>query len=419
MAARGRHALRVLSFNIWFEPVAMPLRMKAIGRIIERHRPAVIGFQEVTRESLALLKQQPWSRYYDCSVDTMLPFSEAYFVVLFSALPVKALEAMPFENTGMGRELVTMEVEVAPRQTLVVATAHLESLPNFARTRVAQLQHSLRVLAERVDRQPARRCLGAVFMGDTNLLRTDMKLLDPSTAAASELSIETAKSGRSRCRRCSEAIAKGAVRVGKTGKDTLPGGKVLEVTLWHHARCFLEDSRTTENEKQTLRASAVYQQHDQHAEKTHEGQEDGTQPDATPTTDPATRGLPPKWRDLWLSVDGHTEENGYTYDGVRNRMIRNRAYRSRFDRMFYYPSAHVAAGWRGVQDVLTRVELVGTEPITDGVWPSDHFGVLSSFEWDAFVDGDATDDDRAERSTASATTAGATTGSKDAPIEID
>ncbi|GLD96403.1 hypothetical protein PINS_up005086 [Pythium insidiosum] len=391
----------------------MALRMKAIGRLIERHRPAVIGFQEVTRESLAMLKQQTWSRYYDCSVDTMLPFSEAYFVVLFSALPVKALESMPFENTGMGRELVTMEVEVAPRQSLVVATAHLESLPNFARVRVEQLKESMRVLSARVDRQPSRRCLGAVFMGDTNLLRADIKLLDPSAAAVAELHVEVAKSGRSRCRRCANAIAKGAVRVGKTAKDTLPNGRAIEVTLWHHATCFLEDPRTTDDEKAVVRSSVVYQQQeDDRAQERERAQaETATGAAAAPTTDPATRGLPPKWRDLWLSVEGQTEENGYTYDGERNRMIRNRAYRSRFDRVYYYPSAHVDANWSGVQDVLTRIELIGTEPIADGVWPSDHFGVLSTFCWDAFVEEDKKGDaDVAVRTT---------TGSKDAPIEID
>lgn len=50
--------LRILTFNVFFEPVGLAPRMRAIGKMIERMRPAVIGFQEVTRESLALLKAQ-------------------------------------------------------------------------------------------------------------------------------------------------------------------------------------------------------------------------------------------------------------------------------------------------------------------------------------------------------------------------
>lgn len=50
--------LRVLTYNVFFEPVCMELRMKAIGRVIEKARPAIVGFQEVTRDSLVMLKKQ-------------------------------------------------------------------------------------------------------------------------------------------------------------------------------------------------------------------------------------------------------------------------------------------------------------------------------------------------------------------------
>lgn len=50
--------LRILTFNIFFDAVGREPRMRAIGRLVERARPAVVGFQEVTRETLALLKAQ-------------------------------------------------------------------------------------------------------------------------------------------------------------------------------------------------------------------------------------------------------------------------------------------------------------------------------------------------------------------------
>lgn len=51
-------AVRILTFNVFFEPVAMAVRMQAIGSLIEKYRPAVVGFQEITRESLKMLRAQ-------------------------------------------------------------------------------------------------------------------------------------------------------------------------------------------------------------------------------------------------------------------------------------------------------------------------------------------------------------------------
>jgi hypothetical protein len=50
--------LRILTFNLFFDEVARSVRMKAIDRLVEHVRPAVIGFQEVTRDALAMLKAQ-------------------------------------------------------------------------------------------------------------------------------------------------------------------------------------------------------------------------------------------------------------------------------------------------------------------------------------------------------------------------
>jgi hypothetical protein len=192
---------------------------------------------------------------------------EAYFVALFSALPVKALETHPFANSGMGRELVMMQVEVLPGKTLFVGTSHLESLPKFARPRVSQLKESLTLLRDRVNnaendvaltiggKRPRDDggCLGAVFMGDTNLMKADMKLLDRRLAAFADVDVELAKSARSKCRLCGEKIEKGAVRVGVMMKEKVAGGKYLEIRVWSHDSCFLAASETKEDEKTLVR----------------------------------------------------------------------------------------------------------------------------------------------------------------------
>lgn len=170
--------------------------------------------------------------------------------MLFSALPVLALETLPFANTGMGRELVFMTLAPAPGCSLIVGTSHLESLPQFARPRVEQLRESLTLLRDRVValNDSDTKCLGAVFMGDTNLLRGDMALLDRRLAGVANLDVEAAKTGRSKCRECGEAIAKGAVRVGKLAKERVPSGKTVETRHWFHESCFTANALDTEKE---------------------------------------------------------------------------------------------------------------------------------------------------------------------------
>ncbi|KAG7381553.1 hypothetical protein PHYPSEUDO_005936 [Phytophthora pseudosyringae] len=370
--------LRILTFNLFFDEVARSVRMKAIGRLVEHFRPAVIGFQEVTRDALAMLKGQQWAKFYDCSVDTAPPFQETYFVTLFSAIPVKSLETHPFGNTGMGRELVVMEVEPIPGTTLFVGTSHLESLPKFAAPRVSQLKESLTLLRDRVvnagnedevqtgDKRPRNSgnvCLGAVFMGDTNLMKADMKLLDRRLAAFADVDVELAKTGRSKCRTCGEGIEKGAVRVGKMAKDTVARGKVLEIRVWFHDNCFLSAASTTDDEKKLV------------ARKGKELRGEELDRDDGEEVDLATMGLPGGWKDLWLSVPGNTEENGYTFDGSRNTLVTSRSFRSRLDRMYFYSAPGEVAG----RCVLDEIVIVGQQKIADGLWPSDHFGLLSTF----------------------------------------
>lgn len=316
-------------------------------------------------------------------MDVAPPFSEAYFVVLFSALPVLALETLPFANSGMGRELVAMQVEVAPGKSLFVGTSHLESMPQFSRTRVAQLKEAMCFLEERVETSntqidksaTSKTCLGAIFMGDTNLMRADMKVLDSRLGGAvADLEVEKAKSARSKCRKCGETIAKDTVRVGKMAKDTLPGGKTLEIRLWYHEECFLDTA--TAEEKQVLQSLGASN-----------GSTSGSEASNTTTSmiDLATLGLPSGWKDLWLSVDGNTEENGCTFDGKTNALVTSKAFQSRLDRMYFYaggPTPLREAFAETSSAVLEKIEVVGKEPIGDGLWPSDHFGLLASFKFD-------------------------------------
>jgi tyrosyl-DNA phosphodiesterase 2 len=56
----------VLSYNVWFNAVALVERMAAIGSIVSIHDPDVICFQEVTPTILRLFASAAWwGRYAD------------------------------------------------------------------------------------------------------------------------------------------------------------------------------------------------------------------------------------------------------------------------------------------------------------------------------------------------------------------
>ena len=55
----------VLSYNIWFGEFMMKERMMSIGKIIQERNPDVVALNEVTRENLAMLREQPWFDSYN------------------------------------------------------------------------------------------------------------------------------------------------------------------------------------------------------------------------------------------------------------------------------------------------------------------------------------------------------------------
>ncbi|KAJ8518690.1 hypothetical protein ON010_g18177 [Phytophthora cinnamomi] len=327
----------------------------------------------------------------------------------------------------MGRELVLMQVEPVPGLSLFVGTSHLESLPQFAGPRVAQLKESLNLLRDRVNNAEGdsdeeavvvgrkrgfgqssgsggggRVCLGAVFMGDTNLLPADMKLLDRRLAAVANVDVELARSGRSKCRRCGGKIEKDAVRAGKMAKDKVAGGKVMEIRVWFHENCFVGGDGATEDEKKLARRKGK----ELRGEQVEQRDEDGV--------DLATAGLPGGWKDLWLSVPGNTEENGYTFDGTRNLLVMNRSFRSRLDRMYFYPAPNEEAAMCTFDEIV----IVGQQKIADGLWSSDHFGLLSTFT----IRGENEESGSAMgggKKKTRQTTSDLLAGSKQSPISID
>ncbi|CAH0520307.1 unnamed protein product [Peronospora belbahrii] len=241
-------------------------------------------------------------------------------------------------------------------------------------------------------------------MGDTNLLRSDMKLLDPHLAVFADITVEMSKTGRAKCRICGNLIQKGVIRVGKIMKEKVSGGnKMREIQRWLHVDCYLSVSLTTDEEKVFV----------QRKRKQLDGKE--LDKDDGEELDMATVGLPNGWKDLWLSVPGNTEENGYTFDGTRNTLVTSRSFRSRLDRMYFY----LAPTDETVRCVFDEIAIVGQQKITDGIWPSDHFGLLGTFDIREEDEKRDAHDAKAESKKAKRTKSSSHVGSRHSPISIE
>lgn len=149
----------LLSWNIWFGNFKMAERMTVLGEIIDRMRPDIIALQEVTRGSIALLKNQSWYHRYN-SIPSDITKESTYFVVILSVFPVQSWKSYPFRNSLMNRKLVTVKLDINNHIFLSVGTSHLESLGPHTRQREEQLKEAVKVLSESDN---------ACLMGDLNL----------------------------------------------------------------------------------------------------------------------------------------------------------------------------------------------------------------------------------------------------------
>jgi hypothetical protein len=238
-----------------------------------------------------------------------------------------------------------------------VATAHLESLPDFAEERHKQLQRSFSALSALARSTP--RCVGALFMGDMNLGEHDLLQFHPANQNNLHLHrVERAKSGRAKCQTCLEKIPLNQLRV----SERLPprGNVGYSTESWHHVECFFARPWEWRSPLQRfpgyLGLSTALQREFRDASK--------APPPSTLSL--SSVGIPSEWIDAWLSVEGNTEENGATYDGKANGLLNNK-YKSRLDRIFVTTPLCVA-----------NIEMIGRDPIAEGVWPSDHFGLFCS-----------------------------------------
>jgi len=171
----GENQLRVLTWNVWFQPVKLKRRIEAIGKIIRETDPHIIFLQEVTPEIMQVTFESKWflKSGYKCGQNMLGLLQLPYFVLVISKLPFR----MPgitnnFINSGMGRSL-RLDFLKFKGISITAASTHLESpvgpwMPGgredmFSPQRKAQLRQSFEVIAEKSTKGDF-----CIFGGDMN-----------------------------------------------------------------------------------------------------------------------------------------------------------------------------------------------------------------------------------------------------------
>jgi len=140
-----------LTYNIWFDERYFQQRIKTLCREIKIYQPDFIALQEVTEESLKIIRKA-FPKYH--FIGEELNF--CYDTLLLSKVKPKNWEKYLLPKTKMGRSILYGEFEIN-QKPLAVGTFHLES--DFSKNNPKEEQfHFITHLLT----QPT------IIMGDTN-----------------------------------------------------------------------------------------------------------------------------------------------------------------------------------------------------------------------------------------------------------
>jgi len=164
--------LSVLSWNIdGLDERELDIRTLSVCDIINERLPEIVMLQEVVDGSSQIIKSlcQQNYKYATCSKR-----SEYYNAMLYKKdnnLKVeKVLEWRDFENTAMGRHLLSQEITFH-NQVFTIMTTHLESLKDYSPQRKDQLQDCFSKMLGKSENQ----CV--IFGGDLNLREPEINAI--------------------------------------------------------------------------------------------------------------------------------------------------------------------------------------------------------------------------------------------------
>lgn len=150
-------ALRVATFNVWFDRFEQQRRCSAVLAILRDEAPDIIALEEVTPSFLTALLAESWVRAHYATSRVKLLESVRYEVVMLSRLPVARFTAHTL-TSDMDRKLHALTIPTT-RGSLLVAGIHMESMKDRTPTRLTQIDECIPILS-RAD------C--ALWLGDFN-----------------------------------------------------------------------------------------------------------------------------------------------------------------------------------------------------------------------------------------------------------
>ncbi|XP_073005665.1 uncharacterized protein [Typha latifolia] len=118
--------IKIMSYNVWCKEIEIHSRMESISRLILKHFPHIIFFQEITPEIYKIFRCCEWWDSYKCSISPNEATKKKYFPMLLSKLPAKFLDCKQFTK-AIGKEIIIAKIGLGLPKDLFVASIHLKS----------------------------------------------------------------------------------------------------------------------------------------------------------------------------------------------------------------------------------------------------------------------------------------------------
>ena len=123
-------ALKLVSWNIWFDQFEQLSRWNEISSTFRNLNPDIICLQEVTYEYLTYLQDQSWIKAYASSDEKLDGKTfRNYGNIMLVKRELSPSFSFQFFPTNMGRKLVIAKIPIE-NDYFYAATVHLESLDN-------------------------------------------------------------------------------------------------------------------------------------------------------------------------------------------------------------------------------------------------------------------------------------------------
>lgn len=173
----GHHSLRVLSYNVLADEVAVARRIPALLRVMERAGADVLLLQEVAPWFLDWVAGSSWLREFEiATIDGQVALPNGQMIL--SRLPIVESRARRLSG-AQGRTVLVSRLSLGGGEQVCVATTHMESFLEDGAVRARQLDEIFAELRRERD-DPA--VVATLFGGDLNFgegEQPDSAHLDP------------------------------------------------------------------------------------------------------------------------------------------------------------------------------------------------------------------------------------------------